>query len=757
MSSELLLLGTASNTTTYTWGYGQVGRLDDSNNFGPFVKSPSVVTDKNFSTIVCNGSTFLGISGTDLWAWGSASHGVLGQGVVANNASSPVQIAGSWIDVAIGATHVLAIKTGGTLWAWGRNDYGQLGLNDRASRSSPVQVGANTWLDVSAGDSFSVALRSDNTVWAFGLDNRFQLGQGLSSTGNHRSSPVQVAGGGTYTNVFAGQQTAYAIQTGGTLWGWGANNSSGTPTSYYYLLATGVPTTTNAQSAPVQISSATGWSKVSNTNATSVAAIKNNELWVWGTNEYGQLGTGNLTTYSSPVQVTGSWLDVHISYSTIAVKSSNELFSWGYVGDFYGLGVNLYPGPTSPVLVNNSLLWSKVTGPLNTATSFGQKNTAFAITTSAIGSNLYGWGSIQPSVGGLLYGYSTEFISSPVQVGNQLNKFSKIVASNSATTFPNSVSEVLDCNTMGVTKSKQVFGWGSNIYGSLGDNSTIPRSSPVLISAQSHTDVALGNGFSVFLREDGTLWSCGTALRVGNGGVNASSPVQLGSNTNWTFVGAAYSCGYAVNNIGYLYGWGEASYGELANSFGSFYASSPILIGTDYSKVYGAANSVFAIKTNGTLWSSGSNRVYGGTPGGLLGRGASVTLQANTLQQITGTFPFPWAKVAASSNHVLALDSAGNLYGWGGNVYGELGLGNITSPFDTAQYIYTDSPVTDIDVSNYTSYFVMNNRLYQMGWLKTNPISTIYASSPVLVSSVTGWQSIAVFDDGGAAIGVASP
>lgn len=755
MSSELLLLAAPSNTTTYAWGVGQAGRLDNNDNFGPFVKSPSVVTDKNFSIIVSNGSTFLGISGTDLWGWGSGSRGVLGQSNV-QNYSSPIQITGSWSKIAIGTSHVLAVKTDNTLWTWGRNDYGQLGLNDRVSRSSPVQVGANTWLDVAAGDSFSIVLRSDDTVWAFGIDDRFQLGQGLSLTGNHRSSPVQVAGGGTYTNVFAGQQTAYAVKTGGTLWGWGANNSSGTPTSYYYLLATGVPTTTNAQSAPVQISSDTGWSKVSNTNATAVAAIKNNELWVWGTNTYGQLGTGDFTTYSSPVQVTGSWLDVHISFSTIGIKSSNELFSWGYAGDFYGLGVNLYPGPTSPVLVNNSLVWSKVAGPLNTTTSGGEQNTAFAITTSG-GSNLYGWGSIQsPSANTkLLYGYDTQLVSSPVQIGTQLNKFSKIVANNTATAYAGSYTEPLECNAMGITKSKQVFGWGKNTSGSLGDNSTIPRSSPVLISSQAHTNVALGSEFSVFLREDGTLWSCGTSRRVGTGSTSISSPVQIGSSTNWTFVGAAYSCGYAVNSIGYLYGWGESNQGELANGVSSFYASSPILIGTDYSYVYGGAYSVFAIKTNGTLWSAGSNVIYNGVYNGLLGRGTGFS-SSNSLAQITGTYTFPWVKVAVSSYHVLALDSAGDLYGWGGNAYGELGLNNTSSPFGSAQFI--TSFVTDIAVANQTSYFVKNNLLYSMGLLKTSSLSTVYASSPVLVSSSTnGWKSIATFDDGGAVLGIANP
>ena len=33
-----------------------------------------------------------------------------------------------------------------------------------------------------------------------------------------------------------------------------------------------------------------------------------NTMWVWGNNDVGQLGLNNRTQYSSPVQVTGTWL-----------------------------------------------------------------------------------------------------------------------------------------------------------------------------------------------------------------------------------------------------------------------------------------------------------------------------------------------------------------------------------------------------------------------------------------------------------------
>jgi alpha-tubulin suppressor-like RCC1 family protein len=68
--------------------------------------------------------------------------------------SSPKQVGAltTWLNIASGYNHTMAIKTDGTLWSWGRNNAGQVGDSTITNRSSPLQVGAlTTWLTVRAG------------------------------------------------------------------------------------------------------------------------------------------------------------------------------------------------------------------------------------------------------------------------------------------------------------------------------------------------------------------------------------------------------------------------------------------------------------------------------------------------------------------------------------------------------------------------------------------------------------------------------
>lgn len=755
MSSELLLLGIQKDSVTYAWGTGQSGRLDNTENFYDFVKSPSLIGDKNFSSIKSNTRAFFGLSGTDLWVWGKWDSGNLANG----GGSSPVQIPGSWTNFSVGQSynsHVLAIKSGGTLWAWGDNFYGQLGTGDTISRSSPVQIGSNTWLAVAAGNYFSIALRSDNTVWTFGIDTNFELGQGLAFIGNNRSSPVQIAGGGTYTNVFAGPSTGYAIRTGGTLWGWGENNTSFVPSTKLYLLATGVPTSTNRQSAPVQISSSTSWQKVS-CNGSSVLALKSGELFAWGTNTYGQLGTGNYTTYSSPVQVgAGSWIDVVVNVTSFGINSSNELYGWGNTFVTPGLGVNVYPGPTSPILINNSLSWSKVTG----GSEYTYLGTNFACTTEPVTSNLYGWGQIvNPTEGifsttALLYNKPVELRSSPVQISSQKNLFTKFFTNNGLDQYD---SFQMYSHAMALTKPGAVYGWGWNEWGQLGDGTLNPRSSPVLVSSVAHTSLALGDQWTLFLRSDGTLWACGYNLngQLGtNNRANYVVPAQVGTSTNWTSIAAGSYASFAINSLNHLYCWGNNSSGEFGTG-GSLYAdrSSPVFVGTDYASVYAGPQTSYVIKTNGTLWSSGTNQNY------VLGQGTPIYNYTTTIYQIAGTYTYPWVKVAPAVDHVLALNSAGDVYAWGTNAVGQFGTN--TTGFVNPTPVFVTSGVSDIAVGAYVSFIVKSGVLYGFGSNLRGQLGlnggNQYYSSPVQIGSFTGWTSIAPSADGDAILGIATP
>jgi len=143
-----------------------------------------------------------------------------------------------------------AIKTDGTLWSWGDNGSGQLGLGNLTNYSSPVQVGALTnWSAVSGGASSTIAVKTDGTLWSWGDKSYGVLGLGNLIS---YSSPKQIGALTTWVTIASLVYATSAIKTDGTLWSWGRNNNFG---------QLGLGNLTN-YSSPKQVGALTTWSKV---------------------------------------------------------------------------------------------------------------------------------------------------------------------------------------------------------------------------------------------------------------------------------------------------------------------------------------------------------------------------------------------------------------------------------------------------------------------------------------------------------------
>jgi len=334
-----------------------------------------------------------------LYSWGVNGQGQLGQGNT-TSFSSPKQVGtlSNWSKVsgngAIGGHGLsFAVKTDGTLWAWGSNNYGQLGLGTTTYYSSPKQIGALTsWLTVACGEYFAVAVRQNNTLWSWGYNNYGQLGLGTS--GNYYSSPKQVGSLTNWLSVTCNITSVIATKTDGTLWSWGSNNVG--------QLGLG---NTTSRSSPVQIGALSNWSSAVSTNNNSVIAIKTDgTIWSWGNNQFGQLGLGNITYYSSPKQIGAltNWKNIGCGYGlSLSSKTDGTLWSWGYNGQGQ-LGLGNTTSYSSPKQVGALTNWSNV---------FGNYTSGFAIKTDG---TLWSWGS--NNVGQLGLG-NTTYYSSPKQVG----------------------------------------------------------------------------------------------------------------------------------------------------------------------------------------------------------------------------------------------------------------------------------------------------------------------------------------------------
>lgn len=334
----------------YAWGgnaYGELGLGDTTYRSSP-VQVGALITWAKITT----GNQFTAALKTDgtLWTWGEGAGGKLGQGNTTDY-SSPVQVGAltTWATASCGYAFALAIKTDGTLYAWGSNNVGQLGQNNTTNYSSPVQVGALTnWLDVAAGFYTSFAIKTDGTMWAWGGNGDGALGIDDGSFAN-RSSPVQIGSNTYWARVSGGRDGALAVTTDGKLYSWGINNSG----------ELGLGDTTYRIS-PVQVGALTTWSQVSMGRANYSTAIKTDgTLWTWGKNNFGQLGLGNTTNRSSPVQVgaLATWAKVGASNAvTLATTTDGKLYAWGDGGDG-SLGQGNTLDYSSPVQVGALTIW----------------------------------------------------------------------------------------------------------------------------------------------------------------------------------------------------------------------------------------------------------------------------------------------------------------------------------------------------------------------------------------------------------------
>ena len=326
---------------------------------------------------------------------------------------------------------------------------------------------------------------------------------------------------------------------GDTLWTWGWQG-------YGQL---GDNTATQRNTPVTTLSGGTNWKQVAGGGRCSAAIKTDGTLWVWGQNEWGELGNNRTTSTSTPVTTFAggtNWKQVSCGYSCMAaIKIDGTLWTWGR-NNFAQLGDNTTTNRTTPVTTfAGGTNWKQV--------SCSNNNTHMAAINND--GTLWTWGRNN---------------------NGTLGDNTIISRSTPVTTFAGGTNwKQVSCGSDHTAATKTdgtLWTWGSN-YGTLGDNTSPRKITPVTTFAggTNWKQVSGGNNTTAAIKTDGTLWTWGSSGGSGILGNNDTSfkntPITtFAGGTNWKQVSGGNSTMSAIKTDGTLWVWGYGNQGGVGDN-----------------------------------------------------------------------------------------------------------------------------------------------------------------------------------------------
>ena len=380
---------------------------------------------------------------------------VASAGALTDVESAPFDVAFA-SPLAVGFAHACAVRSGGQAYCWGYNNNGQLGDGTTASRVEPVAVmgkpgGDISFASLSPGAYTTCGLDVTGEAYCWGLNNHGQLGD---STTAQRTAPSLVAGGRVFASISSGADHGCAVEAGTRdTYCWGYNNVGqlGNGTTLDFL----APTLILGSSLFGFDAASAGW-------AVTCAVTPDGSGYCWGYNNYGQLGNGTILNQYSPTPVLGglTFQSIQVSsyytwWDACGVTPEGEAYCWG-TNNHGQMGVgSITDYSAAPALVFGGLAFAGV--------SPGGDHTC-GVTTDG---DAYCWGRNDHGQLGSGSISTTDDASTPSLVtGGHVFRFV-----GSGWNF-----------SCGITTDDDVYCWGQNQVGQLGDGTITDSPEPMLVT-----------------------------------------------------------------------------------------------------------------------------------------------------------------------------------------------------------------------------------------------------------------------------------
>ena len=348
----------------YTWGNNSSGQLGDGTN--EYSSVPICISDipgnalngKNISNIK-GYSTMTAIDKDGkVYMWGNNSYGQLGNGTN-ENSNIPICISDipgnalngkNIMQIQNGRYGIIAIDKEGKVYTWGDNNYGQLGNGTTEDSNEPICISdilGNALngkkvigIEMQYNNRETIAIDNEGKVYTWGYNLFGQLGNGTDENSNIPICISDILG-----NVLNGKKvieiqcsnTMIAIDDKGKLYVWGYND--------YGQLGNG---TTEDSNIPICISDIPGnalnGKKVIEMQSgdTMVALDDEGKLYTWGSNYFGQLGNGTNENSSVPISISDIPGSVLNGKRIIEIQTGSTMVVLDAEGKLYAWGDNRY-------------------------------------------------------------------------------------------------------------------------------------------------------------------------------------------------------------------------------------------------------------------------------------------------------------------------------------------------------------------------------------------------------------------------------
>lgn len=673
------------------------------------------------------------------------------------------------VDLALGYGHSAALSSNGRIFTWGNNEYGQRGqyiYEHEPTDLTPqlMLIGDEVVAKIAVGERNTAAITSNGRLFIWGSNLSGELG--IGTTGYYREVPMDMASnfnletGEVFVNVAIGGYHCIAITSFGRVFTWGSNGEG--------QLGDG---TKVSKSIPTDITSNFGFMEdekpvmVSLGLKYSAILTSRQRTFIWGDNQFGQLGIGEVSDNDKllPIDVSSNFYFYTLNeprdiayielgnYHGAAVNSSGRIFTWGandkgQLGEgSYGLNVKRY----APYYVNFYT-------PLNIDSEMKQfGSTIFGIYPTKTGYTFDGWYldhdltqrytfSKMPAQNLSLYAkwslnqYTITFNTNGGTYLNPIKQYygtevAEPKASKTGSHFLGWYTDPLltneyHFNTMQAEDLTLYAKW-ENIqytitYGYITSDYK-PNSQLPLYPGETMIQIAIGESHSIAVTSLGRVftWGSNTYGQLGNNSFTSSNkPINITSNfygAKIIQVSAGYYHSMALSDNGRVFVWGDNQRYQIGDGTKNLKAT-PYEITSSFSlsqnekitqiEASGINSAILTSNNRTFMWGTSVNNYRYFTPYDL-----SSTYYLNDNDRII--------QLDLSEGHFGFLTNSGSVYLWGSNYYGQVGGSQSTTYVETPQIfsignfnLQPNEKIIKIALGrDHTSALSSNGRIFTMG------------------------------------------